>query len=429
MKNTILKILVIGILCWCYSCNKKGNQKLDKTIDKQEVASLLSNSENKASCVYLSLDEKDNAMVSWVEIDSSAQKNFYFARYNPQTAKFEAKKSIPIDQNASIHEEGMPKLAVKSDGSLFAMFETSTPIEGSKWGLGDIKFTQSFDGGETWTDSKSIAPEDIKEGKSASFSNLIRLVDGEIGIAWLSTADVDKGNEYKGRPVKFAKTLPNGKIGQAEIIDPHGCECCRTAVATNDENEIFVAYRNLLPGSVRDISMVSNTNSSAGFSSPVSFSNDHWKVDGCPHNGPALTFVNHAVYATWYTNAAKHEGVNFAELDKSGKVLQKINLSSNGQFADITKSSDNLPIMTYSESYKEDNQFYSRIMLTKFENGQLYETEVTPQQAKANFPMVLGLPEQKAVIAWRNGEEIFYKVMSTQNLPLVMKNLTDLSVN
>lgn len=429
MKNLIWRILLIGIICLNCSCKEKGTNQPEKVSEQETLPIMLSNSQTKASCVYLTADENDRAWISWIEIDSVGQKHFYFSKYDEEVGKFKGKQEIPIDQNASIHEEGMPKLAVKSDGSIFALFETSTPVEGSRWGLGDVRFTQSFDGGKTWTDSKSVVPEDIKEGKSAGFSNLTRLADGEIGIAWLSTASAAENEGYVGRPVKFAKTLTDRGVGPAKIIDPHGCECCRTALAVSSDNGIFVAYRNLLPGSIRDISMVSKTNGSADFSTPVSFSNDHWKVDGCPHNGPALTFANNKVYTTWYTNAAKHEGVNFAELNKSGKVLQEFNLSSSGQFADVGISSDSLPIVAYSETYKEDDQFYNRIMLTKFDNGQLYESEVTPEQTKANFPMVWGLPQQKAVIAWRSDDGIFYKIASTQNLPLVMKNITDLSMN
>src|SRR5690606_18887607 len=114
--------------------------------------------------------------------------------------------------------------------------------------------------------------------------NIIRLDDGEVGAAWLG-ANPDGGKE--GRPVKFAKTTKNGGFGDAVLIESFACQCCRTALSRNGSGQVSVVFRDLLPGSVRDISVSKSFDNGRTFSAAAPFSNDNWVIDGCPHNGPS----------------------------------------------------------------------------------------------------------------------------------------------
>lgn len=392
-----------------------------KPTQKKEQPIQVSSMEHQSSCVYFSEDEKHLPIMSWVEVDTLGEKQFYFARFDQESQTFDSKKQIPIEQNASIHEEGMPKLTVKGDGSFFAMYETSTPVEGSKWGLGALRYIRSFDHGKTWTKPKSVAAADLAKGQSSSFANVVRLADGEIGITWLGTTDPDLQEKYKGRPIKFTKTEGNA-LKEPQLIDPEGCECCRTALSSSPEGQVFLTYRNLLPGSIRDISYVSSDDNGENFKKINSFSEDQWKINGCPHNGPSVQNIGGKAFVAWFTGSEKHSGVNLAELDSVGSVVNRYNLSESGRFAQVSQVGGH-PIVAYSEDIRVNDSIFTRIVLKKIQEDKIFQKEVTPEHVEAEFPMVFGLPNQDIVVSWSQDDQVFYRLVKTDELELSVEDL------
>jgi hypothetical protein len=407
-KSIIFYIVSVAGLFILQSCNNTGN-KNERTGSKPV---LLSNPHNRASCVFLTDDERNKPVVSWVEIDPAGEKHFYFSRMDTVTDRFLKPKPIPIRQNASIHEEGMPKIAVKGDGTLLAIYETSTPMKGSRWGLGDINYIQSFDNGNTWTSPQSISP-DIKKGLSASFSGIARLGDGEIGVSWLSTNPAKQ--EHMARPVLFAKTDGKKGFGKEILITRQACQCCRTALSSDKDGEISLVFRDMLPGEVRDISVSTSSDDGATFSKAVSFSGDDWVVDGCPHNGPSAVTRKHHTYVTWFTGGNK-SGVYYAELDSSRKLLLKKYLNPNGRFIQLTLMPDGTRMIAYDANYPKGDSMYSRIIINKINEYGSFETSVTPDKEEASYPVVQPVGNKQAVVAWTNRDRVYYKPINTDEI-------------
>lgn len=363
---------------------------------------LLSDVRNKASCVFLTQDEQGNPAVSWVERDGMGNKYFYFSYWNAGSQSFAPQIAIPIEQHASLHEEGMPKIAIRGDGVIFATYETNVPSEKSRFGISDIRYVVSFDKGTTWTAPKSI--QEPQETGSRSFSNMIRLGDGEIGIAWL---DSDTAGTPKGRPVRFAKTDGDASFGKSVLVDSFACECCRTTLSSDDEGNIMIAFRDLLAGSIRDISISSSSDNGRTFGAAIPFSGDHWKIDGCPHNGPSIAHSNGKIYVTWFTGA-QNNGVLYAELDGNGNVHTKRRLNPNGRFAQLCAMPDGTRIVVYDVPYRQGDSMYSKIKVSRIDGKEFFEKEISLPNAQASYPVVQAAGEQHVVIAWTDSEKVYY---------------------
>src|SRR5258708_18711043 len=65
------------------------------------------------------------------------------------------------------------------------------------------------------------------------------------------------------------------------------CFCCKTAVATRG-SDVFVAWRHLFPGGVRDIALARSTDGGRTFLDPRRVSEDHRKLHACPAHRPSL---------------------------------------------------------------------------------------------------------------------------------------------
>jgi len=400
MKKLFLYNLILGLFVSC------------STHQPSDEIPLLSNAGNDASCVFLTNDDSGNPVVSWAETDSAGGKYFYFSFWNGAEGRFDEKMNIPFPQNTSIHDEGMPKIAFKADGTMIATFETSVPVPGSKWGKGDIEYSTSADRGKTWTKPASVQAAYPYEG-SINYSGIVRLDDGELGMAWLGT----NTGGVAGRPVLFAKTTSEGAFTRAILVDSAACECCRISLSTDHKGGVNVVFRDLLPGSVRDISIVRSEDNGLTFSRTASFSKDHWVVEGCPDNGPAVTGNANGTYAAWYagSSANKSGGLFYAVVDGNNNTTKRL-LTPDGKFIQLCLMPDGTRIAGYNESYRENDSIYNRIVIGKIDNNGYFYKVATPPGSRGFYPVVASAGKEQVIIAWKDNKRVFYRAVAVAEI-------------
>ena len=93
-----------------------------------------------------------------------------------------------------------------------------------------------------------------------------------------------------------------GDAAGARAIAAGVCYCCKTALATGPDGSIYVAWRHVYPGNVRDIAFSVSRDGGRTFASPLRVSDDRWVLDGCPENGPAIAVdAARRVHIVWPT--------------------------------------------------------------------------------------------------------------------------------
>lgn len=405
MKNLfIYTIISFGILMNIFSCKNNGNDTKTEIQKGSLPAVLISDTVNSASCVLLTSDEKDAPVISWVEIDSLKRPLFYMAYWEQEKDRFSDPVLVPTPSNTSVHEEGMPKLAFKEDGSIIAVFETSTPIPNARFGQGDVQFSQSNDRGKTWTTPKSVY-KNRPEKASISFSGISRLGNGEIGVAWLGTSDPSQ----EGRPVMFAQTKNGDGFQDPVTIDQSACECCRVAIASDTSGIISIAYRDLLPGSIRDITIRNSYDGGKNFENLEGITHDLWEINGCPHNGPAILRDIETTFLTWSTGG-KNPGVHYAEYNNKGDETNRKYLSSQARFIQLCLLPNGTRMVAYDESHMEKDTLYSRIVLNKIVGAQHLEQEITIPNSHSNYPVLRPIDDASILVAWKeNNNSVYYR--------------------
>jgi hypothetical protein len=97
------------------------------------------------------------------------------------------------------------------------------------------------------------------------------------------------------------------------------CFCCKTAVVSRG-SDVFVAWRHLFPGGVRDIAMARSADGGRTFQAPVRVSDDNWMIDACPDDGPAMTIDEAGVLrVTWPTLVTNQEGPRMAIFEATSR--------------------------------------------------------------------------------------------------------------
>lgn len=403
MRNNLFIIAIILSAAACVFPGKK-----DEAHSTLPVC--ISDTLRDASSVYLTPDEKNNPVISWCETDHAGRIFFYLSFLDIVTGKFYPAINIPVEQNASLHEEGMPKVAIKGDGSIVAVYETASPTKENQW-AGAIHYIQSFDKGKSWSQPRCVHG-DTTAGKSRSFASVARLSNGEIGACWLDAAfDYKKG----GRPVKFASTSGTGGFKNEILIDSVACECCRTAIGSDGKGDVSVIYRDILNDSIRDMSVSSSTNNGQTFSRPVSFSGDRWTINGCPHNGPSVAISGSDIYASWFTGG--HEpGLYYGKMGNAMELTIKQLVSSQGRFIQLCLLPDGNPAMAYNEPMQENGNSYSKIVLNKIVHDKIFTADISTKRSMAGYPVLRPAGNDRIVVAWSDSDRIYYAVVSTDSI-------------
>jgi hypothetical protein len=402
MKNVLIIIASAMLL---FSCNNNHTNE-----EKANPPVLLSHKNDNASCVYLTKDENNKPVICWCEKDGSGKIFFYISFFDAKKNTFDTTINVRIEQNAIFMEEGMPKVAVKSDGTVIAVYETNAPTKENGW-AGFVHYIRSFDKGKTWTQPLCVH-QDTASGKTHSYAAIARLSDGEIGACWL---DESLGDAKQGRAIKFAKTNGRNGFENEILIDSFACQCCRTAISSDKKGNVSILFRDILPGSVRDIAVSTSSDNGKAFSHAVSFSNDDWVISGCPEDGPSVVNEDDNTYATWFTGG-KNKGIYYAELNNKNEVVFKKQISTNGKFIQTCLLPGDESVIAYNENVHATDSIYSKIVVNKIDKNNFFKADVTGNKVHANYPVVCSLDANHIIVAWADNNAIYYRVMDVSKI-------------
>lgn len=414
MKNAVTIFVLILSVISCSSPNKEGWQP--------EVV-LISDTTKESSCVNLTTDEKGAPVISWCEVDTaSGEKHFYMALMDEAGSGFSSRISVPIEQNTSLHEEGMPKVAMKRNGAIIAVYETSTPTDKNRF-AGQVRFIVSTDKGKSWTKPLNLHADTVP-GRSHSFAAITCMADGEIGAAWL---DTKIGDNAHGRPVKFARTNAANGFQDEVVIDSVACECCRIAISSHAGGRVAIVYRDIIRDSIRDISIITSPDNGKSFSPAAPFSRDGWVINGCPHNGPSVALDNQLIYATWFTGGAQR-GVFYSELDNKMEPVNRQMISADARFIQMCLMPDQSRILAFDESSKTTDGSETRIVLNRINGSGAFTYAIEASAPSASYPVIRPLSNDKVVVAWSQDKTVRYAVVATRQIDKPMpQKLPELS--
>lgn len=229
------------------------------------------------------------------------------------------------------HGEAAPRIVTAGRGRVALVWSRSVPVPGRRWPASSIRFARSLDGGSTWSGPVTLNDDSTGAPGTHTFHGAAWSGDSGIVAAWL---DERGGKDFPGHhhaaasPAATPTTESDARIFVATSADfgaswaPNRhvwgavCPCCRIALARDEVGEIVSAWRQHLPGNVRDVVTAPIAPEPAD---PVRVHADDWEYPGCPHTGPALAVGRDGVrHVAWYTGKPGREGVYYARVDSAG---------------------------------------------------------------------------------------------------------------
>jgi hypothetical protein len=408
--------LFLAVLLLVAGCNQSTTDKQGSGTGEDEMApaARISAEGISASCPYLIKDEKGNTVLSWVQAtDTTGNFLMAYAVSTDGGKTFGDPQTIPTTKGIHPHDENLPKILFRKDGDIMAMFPVSNPNPKNSY-AGLVFYTQSFDGGKSWTNAKQLAEDTINSIDERYFDMEV-LPNGEVGAIWL---DSRKNTDKEGSSLYFAST--NGRNGFAgeKVIDTQLCQCCRTDLYLDQQKQLHVAYRGILNDSIRDMMHLVSVDGGKTFANPERISADNWVIDGCPHTGPAMVSNKFGMHYAWFTMGGG-SGVYYSQKE-AGKTFTPRETISNAPAARhpqlSTFNNGKLAVVwdeRGNDSSKPDN--YIGLQIRNENGAHLKTTQLTEADGSAVYPVITTINDKDLLVAYtikkENGNEVWWQLV------------------
>src|SRR3569832_1639429 len=236
-------------------------------------------------------------------------------RSDNEGASFGAPVTVNPDKEVVAAEgDSAPKIALAADGAIYVSYTQLL----NKPFSGDIRFSRSHDGGKRF--SAPVPVNDNRDVIGHRFDALIVGRDGKVYVVWLDKRDKavakQRGEEYAGAALYYAVSTDRGASFTANRkLADHTCECCRIALDLAPDGRPVAIWRHVFEGGERDHALMKFD----GQSTPRRVTHDRWRIDACPHHGPALSIAADGHHhLAWFDNAPDARGLFYARSTDGG---------------------------------------------------------------------------------------------------------------
>jgi hypothetical protein len=298
------------------------------------------------------------AYVAWLE-KSDSTANVVLEAVTPAGRRLRAPVRVNATPgDASTHDQAPPQVAVGPKGEVYVVWQKSTEVPGRMYPVSDLRFAYSTDGGRTFSPTMTVNDDAGGRPSSHSFHNVMVAPDGTVYVAWLDGRVQDAaraahpappppaaaagspvgatsgmagmsgmhgshvhGADGPGAEIRVASWRPgDASFGPSVRVDGDVCPCCRTALATGPDGAVYVAWRKVYPGDVREVVVARSADGGRTFSAPVQVQRDGWVFPGCPHAGPSLAVDGKGrIFAAWYTGKEGAQGLYYSVSSDGGR--------------------------------------------------------------------------------------------------------------
>ena len=230
---------------------------------------------------------------------------------------------VRVNDSGSVasHSENTPLMIVRSMHEFYVLWSAEDGSERTS-----LRMARSMDWGRSF--GKSIAV-DPTGGASQSFYTMAVAPDGAVYVAWLDGRDRGQGKQGSSG-LYIARSTNRGQSFEKSVrVAVNVCPCCRPSIAFADSKTLYIGWRGVFEGEVRDILVGTSTDAGASFAAPIRVSNDNWAINGCPHSGPSLATLGGKLFAAWRTVSGESSHLYIAWSENGAHFSPRVEADTN----------------------------------------------------------------------------------------------------
>ena len=301
--------------------------------------------------------------------------------------------------------ENRPKLRFGPQG--WAVISYTQPL--SKPYSGEIRMLRSTDGGQSFSPPFTVHRD--RQVITHRFESVAFDATGALHTLWIDKRDLEAARRKNEAPYAGAAVYRNVSTDGGQTFGPdikvadHSCECCRIALVNDANGGLAAMWRHVFDGNVRDHAFTRIAPGGAQSAPIVRATVDDWRIDACPHHGPALTAARGGGHhAVWYGIRNGEPAVRYVRLDSSGKPGSPVRPipDPGAEHADVCAAGSHLAIVwrSFDGERTRYNAWLSRDDGRSFEQRSLGASDV-----EADYPVLVRRADD-VVALWRTRSEI-----------------------
>ena len=361
------------------------------------------------------IDDEGRISLAWMEEDKDLRRVLY-ARTEKSGGPIGASVTVNQPTEAPYMRQEAPALAVAGDDVFLTWALTHPKLTTDKPFSNELRLSRSTDGGKTFL--PSILVNDDEQVIGHSFDSIHVAPDGVMHVAWI---DGREGKKESGTFV--TRSTDHGRtVGKNLKVDENTCVCCRTSLTTGPDGTLYVAWRKILPGDLRETVVARSTDGGQTFTTPVIVGHDQWAFPGCPHRPASIgTDRLGRLYVVWYTEGVDETPAVFlAYSDDHGETFspkQKLNVSK-GTFPDhpqLAVDPEGRLVIVWEEQSPVRREV---VMSLSLDRGQTFSTPQKLNEKKGQTPTLSMNAKGLAALAWmEHAMPVHRMVVQTIQLP------------
>jgi hypothetical protein len=343
------------------------------------------------------VDEEGFLHVAWMEEDQDIRTVRYAKSQKPQGTLGEPVRVNGTEEVPYWRQEA-PALAV-TDTAVFVAWARAHP-QATPEKLGtELRLSRSVDGGRSFLPSVKINDDD--QAVLHSFDALHLARDGVLHVSW-----IDAREGRKNPSTFYARSINGGRsFGGNLKLDDNTCVCCRTALATAPDGTVYVAWRKIFPGDIRETVVARSDDGGQTFGEPVIVGDDRWVYPSCPHRPASIGVDGRGrLYIVWYTEGPDDTpAVYFTYSDDRGRTFapKRMMNRSKGTFPDhpqLAVDPDGRVVLLWEELSPVRQEI---VMSVSLDRGQTFSPPVRLNDKKGQSPSVSVNRKGLVAMAWK----------------------------
>jgi hypothetical protein len=311
----------------------------------------------------------------------------------------------PDGVNVQYRSENGPSL-VASGMNVYALWQQSTPETGT-----EVVVARQGRMGEGFAMPVRVLDKKPDDRSFNGFSSMALGPKGEIYVVWLDGRD--QAPPQGTFSLYLAKSSDQGKtFGKNIRIATSVCPCCRPSIAVDDDGTIYVAWRKVFDGDIRDIVVASSRDGGNTFSGPVKGADDGWVLHACPDSGPSLAVRNGKVAIAWFSEGRGKSGIRYATSSDQGKTFGVPQMISSSvvdpNHPALAINGDGATIIAFQGRDARSQNGWGAFATYAVEidkDGKASAAQRIPGGDSSSYPAVRLPREGAAVIGWTRGHE------------------------
>lgn len=280
--------------------------------------------------------------LSWLETDDKDEVSLRFSTLDPRTQRWTAARTIAHGSDWVTNVFDAPQLVVEKGGRITVAWSFAGSDGRREVDTPRAFLSQSTDDGATWTAPRLLTTE----SDQVEYVSLTPLATGGLLAAWID----GRARKSDADPVRlYARRI--GDSQPDKLLDARVCDCCRSSFTALPDGGALLAYRGRTAGEVRDI--LTARFYEGRWEPARGGTDDGWKINGCPVNGPRVASAELCVSRVWFTAADNQPRVFAAQSADGGQHFseaQRIDLGHGGGRVDTLVLRDGSQLIAWLES-------------------------------------------------------------------------------